>query len=1025
MESTLGGREGKAPERAKSLKQESARARTSPPTSGERGRGEGSEARSTHRTTNQRAAVMSDSNAAGNQTPRTPRSVTENDNVVEGTPVQRQQQQRTPTAAASVGRERQNRERSVGGGRTPRSRSRSRSVSRSMDLSGFPLTPVTQATPHGSQGTGFGARSPNTPAGSGLLNTPLRSDMGHTHSGQRASILFRRRDTATPSVYTPVNNRIGGAGGNVNNNNNSQSNSLLRTPSVSSGSLQRDADDQGLLMEDPETTFVWGTNVNVAEAQSRFRRFLANYQGVRARPAVRPFVRGGQDTDSMDSLDLGVDVEGPKYPSVILDTIRRGESSIDLDCLDLHSYDEELYSQLISYPQEIVPLFDIVVNEVAQGLVQQDEDMRQQYSQSGGADAAAELGNLAFRLQVRTFNLREVKTMRGLDPSDVDHLVSVKGMVTHVSSILPDLKQACFKCSVCGHTPEPVYIDRGNIQEPQKCQNCNSLNSMILLHNRCLFSNKQQVKMQETPDTVPEGETPSTMATYVFDDHVDAIKPGDRVKVTGIFRALPVRVASRQRNLRSVFKTYVDVIHVEKDDPNDSASFLQSKISREAAGTVSEADDDDTAVKYSEQEVQAFREIAQGPDIYARLVRSLAPSIWELDDVKRGILCQLFSGTRKGLQTGERLRSEVNVLLCGDPGTSKSQLMSYVHKLSPRGIYTSGRGSSSVGLTAYVARDPETRELVLESGALVLSDLGVCCIDEFDKMSDDARNALHEAMEQQTVSLAKAGIICTLNARTSVLASANPAGSRYNPNQSVVENLRLPSTLLSRFDLIFLILDKADLAADRQLARHLVSLHNPSSDNDSGRGASDIISLDMLRAYILYAQQMCKPVISDDAAEALVNYYVEMRRMGTSAAGTKVITSTPRQLESLVRLSEALAKMKLSKTVEVADVDEAARLVKVALQQSATDPRTGTIDMDLIQTGVSSSLRQMRHKLEQEVRGCLAKAAGRTMTSSDLLRDLKESLQSQAPSTNELWEVLQQMSDGGRLNIRGDKLALA
>jgi len=463
---------------------------------------------------------------------------------------------------------------------------------------------------------------------------------------------------------------------------------------------------------------------------------------------------------------------------------------------------------------------------------------------------------------------------------------------------------------------------------------------------------------------------------------------------------------------------------VEKDDPNDTASFLQSKISREAAGTVSEADEDDTVVKYTEQEEQAFKEIAQSPDIYARLVKSLAPSIWELDDVKRGILCQLFSGTRKGLQTGERLRSEVNVLLCGDPGTSKSQLMSYVHKLSPRGIYTSGRGSSSVGLTAYVARDPETRELVLESGALVLSDLGVCCIDEFDKMSDDARNALHEAMEQQTVSLAKAGIICTLNARTSVLASANPAGSRYNPGQSVVENLRLPSTLLSRFDLIFLILDKPDLASDRQLARHLVSLHNPAGEQDT-RTNDDIISLDMLRSYILYAQQMCKPKISDDAAEALVNYYVEMRRMGTSAAGSKVITSTPRQLESLVRLSEALAKMKLSKTVEVADVDEAARLVKVALQQSATDPRTGTIDMDLIQTGVSSSLRQMRYKLEQDIRGVLSKASGRTMSSSVLLQDLKETLQSQAPSVNELWEVLQQMSDSGRLNIRGDQLALA
>ena len=961
---------------------------------------------------------MSDSNGTAGRggartprtpcTPRTPRTpTTDNDNFVEGTPrtaqQQQQQQQAVPRTPGSV------RNRPEGGSQ----RGRSRSFSRSMDLSGLPLTPRPSL--------GGAARAPNSP-GSGLLTTPMRSDMGHTHSGQRASILFRRRarnerETNTPSVYTPMNNN------NNNNNNNSQSNSLgLRTPSVSSGSLQR---DEALLMEDPETTFVWGTNVNVAEAQSRFRRFLANFQGVRARSTLRTSFQartpGPQDSASMESLGLSdlADMDPPKYPSVILDTIKRGETSIDLDCLDLHSYDEELYSQLISYPQEIVPLFDIVMNEVAVGLVQQDETLRTHLLQG-----ASEGGDLIFRLQVRTYNLRATKTMRGLDPTDVDHLVAVKGMVTTVSSILPDLKQACFKCSVCGHIPEPVYIDRGTIQEPQKCSNCGSLNSYILLHNRCIFSNKQQVKMQETPDSVPEGETPSTMATYVFDDHVDAIKPGDRVKVTGIFRALPVRIANKQRNLRSVFKTYIDVIHVEKDDPNDSASFLQSKISREAAGTAGEAEEDDTVATYTEREEQAFKEIAESPDIYARLVKSLAPSIWELDDVKRGILCQLFSGTRKGLQTGERLRSEVNVLLCGDPGTSKSQLMSYVHKLSPRGIYTSGRGSSSVGLTAYVARDPETRELVLESGALVLSDLGVCCIDEFDKMSDDARNALHEAMEQQTVSLAKAGIICTLNARTSVLASANPAGSRYNPGQSVVENLRLPSTLLSRFDLIFLILDKADLAADRQLARHLVSLHNPQEDQRTGP-SEEIIPLDMLRAYILYAQQMCKPAITDDAAEALVNYYVDMRRMGTSASGNKVITSTPRQLESLVRLSEALAKMKLSKTVEVADVDEAARLVKVALQQSATDPRTGTIDMDLIQTGVSASLRQMRHKLEQDVRGILGNSQGRAMATAALMEDLKQSLQSQAPTLNELWEVLQQMSDSGRLNIRGDQVALA
>jgi len=785
---------------------------------------------------------------------------------------------------------------------------------------------------------------------------------------------------------------------------NSQS---LRTPSFTSGSLQ--GQDEPLLMEDPETTFVWGTNVNIAEAQSRFRRFIANYEAPQ-QEMLQDLM--GEDFDH---------VSKPKYPELILDVIRRGESSVDLDCADLHSYDEELYSQLVFYPQEIVPLFDIAINDIAMDIVTHDESLRQEYS-AGGVE-----GPLAFRLQVRTFNLKDTKTMRGLDPSDVDHLVSVTGMITTVSSILPDLKQAFFKCSVCGFTPEPVYIDRGNIQEPQKCQSCNSLNSMVLLHNRCLFSNKQQAKMQETPDSVPEGETPCTMSTFVFDDHVDGIKPGDRVKMTGIFRALPTRVASRQRNLRAIFKTYVDVIHVQKDGPEDTA--IAQNNTKAGMGEEAEMDggnSEERVMSFTAEEEAAFQKISQSPDIYSRLVKSLAPSVWELDDVKRGILCQLFSGSNKVLQTGERLRSEVNVLLCGDPGTSKSQLMSYVHKLSPRGIYTSGRGSSSVGLTAYVTRDPDSREMVLESGALVLSDLGICCIDEFDKMSDDARNALHEAMEQQTVSLAKAGIICTLNARTSVLASANPSGSRYNPSQSVMENLRLPSTLLSRFDLIFLILDKPDLAADRQLARHLVSLHNPDANQHESRDSQSVIPVDLLRSYILYAQSKCKPALTDDAAEALVNYYVEMRRMGTSAAGSKVITSTPRQLESLVRLSEALAKMKLAKTVEVADVDEAARLVKVALQQSATDPRTGTIDMDLIQTGVSASLRKIRHKLEQDIQSILSSKSGRSLSSSELMHELKELLgETSAPSTNELWELMQQLSQSGRLRVRGDTITLA
>ncbi|XP_055961711.1 DNA replication licensing factor MCM4-like [Mercurialis annua] len=407
------------------------------------------------------------------------------------------------------------------------------------------------------------------------------------------------------------------------------------------------------------------------------------------------------------------------------------------------------------------------------------------------------------------------------------------------------------------------------------------------------------------------------------------------------------------------------------------------------------------------------------------------------------IFVPLFGGNALKLPSGASFRGDINIILVGDPGTSKSQLLQYIHKLSPRGIYTSGRGSSAVGLTAYVSKDPETGETVLESGALVLSDRGICCIDEFDKMSENARSMLHElemrisknylcheahdidnlnVMEQQTISIAKAGIIASLNARTSVLACANPVGSRYNPRLSVIDNIHLPPSLLSRFDLIYLILDKADEQTDRRLAKHIVALHfeNPES------AQQDVLDIATLTAYLSYARKCIHPKLSDEAAEELTRGYVEMRRRGNfPGSSKKVITATPRQIESLIRLSEALARMRFSEWVEKPDVMEAFRLLDVAMQQSATDHSTGTIDMDLITTGVSASERMRRENLASATRIIIMEKlqiGGPSMRVLEILEELKKQNSSSEVHLQDLRNAVANLASEGFVVVHGDSV---
>jgi replicative DNA helicase Mcm len=620
------------------------------------------------------------------------------------------------------------------------------------------------------------------------------------------------------------------------------------------------------------------------------------------------------------------------YTDILTASTSNGVFVLDSDILE--SYDSELFDYFLDNPRECLTILKDITDNLDLG----DFD-----------------GTISFRLT----NVPEMYKVSISDLRSVhlDKFITLSGIIKQVSEVRPEITFTIWECNQCGNRMS-IIQDEDTLIKPSECD-CGNKKGFILYSRR--LTDVQKIIVEEPQDNLSNGKQSRKINVYLSDDLVDesfqkSITPGNRVNVSGILCDKAIKTdRGRESKRRDIFLdcNYIEVVEKEFSD-----------------------------IELTDVDIKDIKRLAQNKKIYDYLVGSIAPSIFGYDKIKLSIGLQLFSGVHKVRSDGMKTRGDIHILLIGDPGAAKSQMLKYVADISPKGRYVVGKSASGTGLTATCVKDEFTGMWALEAGALVLSNGGLIAIDEMDKMEPADRSAMHSAMEQQEITINKASIQATLSTKTIILAAANPKFGRFDPFLSIHEQIDLPDTLLSRFDLIFAIRDVPDKDADIKLSRHILTLHKDP------KLLTPPICQDLLRKYISYSRNYCNPVLTDDALNHIQNFYVKIRNSNKNE-NDNTVSLTARQLEALIRLSEASARVRLSDTVDVSDAERAIDLLRFCLGQVGVDPETGQLDIDVLTTGVSNKKRSTMITLLNKITDMAKESSDKLVCVEDLISTME------------------------------------